>query len=154
MAKAKASSVNVSRTVECIGTIDSVNSIKSNGGGWKATILLNDPEVIADLSHGLKKVCMFNIGISEEKGNADGDAGQLALGWLIFLFVVVFVVTGHRQPPSGRASAASMAARQTVSRIGETTARSASPPKVRAGAPTKETISCGIARLMMPSARL
>lgn len=76
----KGTSVKVSRTVECIGTIESVSSIKSNSGGWKASILLNDPEVIADLSHGLKKVCIFTIGISEEKGNSDEDAGQLDLG--------------------------------------------------------------------------
>jgi hypothetical protein len=79
MAKQDVSGIQVTNTVQCVGTIDSVNSIKSNGGGWKFSATLSDPDIIAELAKGLKKVCVITVGISENKGGED-DNGQLALG--------------------------------------------------------------------------
>jgi hypothetical protein len=82
MGKQDINAVEVSNEIKCVGTIESVSSIKSNGGGWKFSAILNDPDIIAELSHGLKKVCVFTIGISESKSGAEdgGDmSGQMEL---------------------------------------------------------------------------
>lgn len=77
------SSIKVTSEIKCIGTIEAIGSIKSNGGGWKFTAILNDPDIIADLGKGLKKVCVFSIGVSESESKHAGDddsQGELGLG--------------------------------------------------------------------------
>ena len=54
----------------------------------------------------------------------------------------------------GLASVASNAADQDVRMAGVTSMSRPTPPHVMAGAPTKATISCGMALLMTPSATL
>ena len=79
MAKQNAAGIKVTSEIECVGTIESIGSIKSNGGGWKFSAILNDPDIIAELGKGLKKVCVFKIGVSESEAKQSGDENQLEL---------------------------------------------------------------------------
>ncbi len=58
----------------------------------------------------------------------------------------------HHGVPKGSASVAASASAQTCRRSGAIRAIPASEKPVSAGAPTKTTMSCGMARLMAPSA--
>lgn len=76
-----ASGIKVTKEIECVGTIDAIGSIKSTGGGWKFSATLNDPDIVGELGKGLKKVCVFHIGISESEAKHGGDDDkQLGLG--------------------------------------------------------------------------
>ena len=61
----------------------------------------------------------------------------------------------HGVAPNGLARAASTRPRsQTASMTGAASASRARPPSVSAGAPTNDTISCGIARLIAPKRQI
>ncbi len=64
------------------------------------------------------------------------------------------VLVAHGANTIGSANTPWNAPSQIASIRGAASANSTSPPSVSAGAPTKATISCGIARLIAPSARL
>ena len=66
----------------------------------------------------------------------------------------IVVLSTHGIPPPGLPKNDISAPLQTCRIIGLATMRMNKPPKVMTGAPTKATISDGMARLMTPSVRL
>ena len=79
MAKQNAAGIKVTSTIECVGTIDAIGSTKSTGGGWKVSMILNDPEILGQIGSALKKVCVFSIGVSESEAKKCADENQLEL---------------------------------------------------------------------------
>ena len=78
---------------------------------------------------------------------------ELVLRRLVAL-VALLLRLGHQRAPSGSARKAVSASAQRPSMAGASSIMSPSPAPVIAGAPTKTTMSCGMARLMIPRVRL
>ena len=80
--------------------------------------------------------------------------GELVRRRVEDLFAAAVVALAHLGRPKGSASVRSKRWPQKCSSTGAASIRIRRPPAVIAGAPMKATMSCGMARLMAPSARL